>query len=327
MNHSNPSPLHTIFGAGQVGLKLAHVLLEQGIKVRIVRRGPPKEERRGLTWMQGDVTDLDFARKAAAGSVVVYNCTNPEDYHRWDELLPPLYGNILNAAIHARARLVMMDNLYMMGRPDSVPFNEDTANAPCSKKGALRDRLAGDVLAAHARGDLQATIGRASDYFGPDTPSSVILYPRNFSQLLKGGTLDLLGNPDERHSYSYTPDVARALAALGMSEVAWGKVWHLPVTWQGTTRGLLEEFANALGHKLKIRHLPRWMVKGLALFSPLMGAMEEMLYQWDGPFVVDDGRFVETFGFGATPIDLALQETLQSAGIQVRDAGMVEAAA
>jgi nucleoside-diphosphate-sugar epimerase len=302
---------HTIFGAGQVGMKLAHLLLDQGIAVRIVRRGKAKEEREGLTWMQGDITDQAFARMAAEGSTVVYNCTNPAAYHRWDELLPPLYDAVLDAAKHAGARLVMLDNLYMYGRPEEVPFSEDTKSQPCSKKGELRKRLAEKMMAAHARGEVQVAIGRASDYFGPDTPEGAVFMPRTFDQLMKGKVVETLGNPDTRHSYSYTPDVARGLAALGTSEKSWGRVWHLPVAWQGTTRGLLNEFATALGQeKPRIRKIPAWAIKGLGLVIPLMGAVAEMLYQWDGPFVVDDSRFVDTFGFGATPVNEAIRETL-----------------
>ncbi|MBC8069238.1 MAG: hypothetical protein IAG13_12960 [Deltaproteobacteria bacterium] len=43
--------------ACQVGTKLAHELLDQGFRGRLVRRGPAGPAREGLTWMSGDVLD------------------------------------------------------------------------------------------------------------------------------------------------------------------------------------------------------------------------------------------------------------------------------
>ena len=49
------------------------------------------------------------------------------------------------------------------------------------------------------------------------------------------------------------------------------------------------------GRELKVARLPRWIVKTAAVVMPLMRELDEMLYQWEEPFVVDDRRFRERF--------------------------------
>jgi nucleoside-diphosphate-sugar epimerase len=304
--------IHTIFGAGQVGTKLARVLAEQGYRVRLVRRSAPGEPIEGVEWMQGDATDAAFADEACRGAASVYNCTNPRDYHGWEGVLEPLFTAILEAAARAGARLVVLDNLYMYGRPEQTPFDEHTPMKPCSDKGRMRARLVAELWAAHKRGEVRVTTGRASDYFGPDSPNAAIFHGRFFDQLRKGAAVELMGNPELRHSYSYTPDVARGLAILGTHDEAIGRAWHLPVSAQISTRELVERFAHAAGREPKMRVIPKWALRLLGVFVPMVGAVAEMLYQWEVPFVLDDGAFRRVFGVGPTPLDQAIAETLQS---------------
>ena len=304
--------VHTIFGAGQIGTQLARELASRGIDVRLVRRGPATEEIRGVTWLRGDATDRAFADAAVRGASVVYNCTNPPDYHRWRGVLEPLYRSIWGAASRAGARLVQLDNLYMIGRPATVPFDESTEMRPCSDKGELRASLARELAEMHARGEIEATTGRASDFFGPRTPSAAIFRPDVYERIRRGKTVYVFGDPDMPHSYSYTPDVARGLAVLGTHPAAAGRVWHLPAASQGTTRELVARFAEHAGTSVTVRAVPTFLLRAAAIASPLMGALAEMLYQWETPYVMDDSAFRRTFGVGPTPLDEAIATTLES---------------
>ncbi len=312
MSQTRQTPIHTIFGAGQVGARLARQLAADGFVVRLVRRGPAREAIDGVTWMQGDVTDPAFADAACSGASVVYNCVNPTAYHLWREVLVPLFTAVREAATRAGARLVVLDNLYLYGAPERAPFDERTPARPCSEKGELRARLARELFEAHERGDVEVTTGRASDYFGPRTPNAAVFHERFFSQLAKGGAVEVLGDPDQPHSYSYTPDVARGLAILGTHPGAVGRAWHLPVAAQLTTRELIERFASAAGRPAKIRVIPTWVVRAVGVFVPLAGALVEMVYQWETPYLADDGDFRRTFGVEPTSLDEAIQTTLAS---------------
>jgi nucleoside-diphosphate-sugar epimerase len=300
--------LHVVFGAGQIGTRLAHLLLARGLRVRMVRRGEPGRPLPGLEWRRADIADASAAAEAARGAAVVYDCANPAEYHRWDEVLPPLKRGVREAAARAGARLVVLDCLYMVGRPERVPFDEDTPMRPCSRKGELRAMLARELFEAHARGDLRATSGRASDYFGPDVPLA-LLGTRFAKRILAGKPLEMGGDPDQPHGYSYAPDVARGLAVLGANPSADGKVWHLPLAWTGTTRGLVEAIGAALGRQGTVRPAPDWLMRAVGLFNPMLGAAAEMTYQWKVPYVIDDRRFRAAFGVEPTGPEQAVAET------------------
>jgi nucleoside-diphosphate-sugar epimerase len=301
---------HTVFGAGQVGTKLAHELLDQGFLVRLVRRGPAGAPREGLTWMSGDVLDPAFADEAARGAVAVYNCVNPPDYSKWHGVLEPMMRAVRGAATRAGARLVVLDCLYMYGAPETTPFDEDTPMRPCSDKGELRAMLVDEMFEAHRRGEVEVTTGRASDYFGPDSPRSMLLHPRALSRMLAGKSVEVFADPDMPHAYNYTGDVARALAVLGTRPEAVGRAFHLPAAWTGTSRGLLERCGALLGRPVGITVIPRWALAAIGLVWAEGRAIRKMLYQWDRPYVLDDRRFRSTFGMEATPIDDALRATL-----------------
>ena len=159
--------LHVLFGGGQVGQPLARILLGRGKRVRIVKRsggGLPE----GTELVQGDATNLNFCVEAARGASTVYHCMNPPYYGRvWAELLPRYMENLIAAAGRNGARLVVLDNVYMLGRPQGKPLDEDTPPRPCSQKGEIRARVAERMWEAHRCGDVRATSARASDFYGP----------------------------------------------------------------------------------------------------------------------------------------------------------------
>jgi len=312
------SSIHTVLGAGQIGIALASHLAAAGHRVRLVRlvrRGPARTALPGVTWLRGNVLDPDFADEACRGACSVYNCTNPADYHRWEEVLPPLARAVREAAIRAGARLVVLDNLYMVGRPECAPFDEHHPLRPCSEKGRLRARMVEELRAAERRGDLRVATGRASDFFGPETPNAVIFHPRFFRRLAAGRPIEVMGDPEQPHSYSYTPDVARSLAILGTRHEAVGRTWHLPVAAQCSTRELVERFAAIARRPVRLRRIPTWALMAVGRFVPLVHAIAEMTYQWELPYLADDSAFCRAFGVGPTPLDDAISATLRAHGV------------
>lgn len=299
------APLHVVLGAGQIGGRVASLLLGRGLRVRMVNRDLRAPAPAGVERMAGDITDHAFAERAAAGASVVYDCMNPP-YHQWPTLLLPIAAGALHGAARAGARLVALDCLYMYGRPEG-PMTEDSPLRPCSKKGALRVELGALRLDAHQRGEVRVAIGRASDFFGADLPLSA--FSERFWQRARAGRpVECMGDPDMPHSYSYVEDVARALVTLGERDQALGRVWHLPTPPAESTRALCERIGRAVGRPIAVAGVPRWVLRTAGVFSRFMREVHEMAYQWDVPFVIDDSRFCETFGHGATPIEQAVGE-------------------
>ncbi|MBS2014804.1 MAG: NAD(P)H-binding protein [Deltaproteobacteria bacterium] len=291
--------LHVVLGAGQVGPRVAELLLERGHRVRIARKSAAPSRVPGLETISLDVRDAKAVAEAAKGASVVYDCVNPP-YHEWPEKLLPMVRGVVEGARAAGARLVALDNLYMYG--DTTLLNEESKVAPVSKKGKLRAE-AGEIRLAAG-----ASIGRAADFFGPNTPLT-LLGDHFWNRVLAGKSAQLFGDPQQRHAYSYTPDVAAGLVALGSRPGTEG-VWMLPVQPAETTAQVVARFGAALGQRIAISPVPTWVVRAMGVFDPTMRELAEMTYQWKQPYVVDDGKFRQAFGFGPTPWDEAIETTV-----------------
>src|SRR4029079_5970756 len=84
----------------------------------------------------------------------------------------------------------------------------------------------------------------------PTATSAAGFGPRLFA----GRPVELLGDPDQPHTYSYGPDVADALIMLGLIDPTlsigadvYGRVWHLPALPAESTQTSLTRFAYAVG--------------------------------------------------------------------------------
>ena len=91
-----------------------------------------------------------------------------------------------------------------------------------------------------------------------------------FGPALAGKTIQVLGNPDLPHTYTYVPDIAKGLAILGAREEALGQAWHLPSAQTVTTREFIQMICDEAGQKPHIQAAPRWLIQGMALFNPMM---------------------------------------------------------
>ncbi|MFM7232220.1 MAG: alpha/beta fold hydrolase [bacterium] len=278
---------HVVFGAGQVGRLLVDHLLSRGYRVRSVQRSEQRQHHPSLEVVRADVLDKAAALRAAAGATVVYHCAGAP-YAQWSSVLPTMYRNIAAAAMATRARLVVLDNVYAVGATGT--FDEDTPERPCSRKGALRKQLVDEYRDMHAKGELAVAIGRASDFIGPGANNTMLLHPRSIRQLLSGRKVDVIGDIDQPHSWSYTPDVARGLMELGLHPQLDGLTLHLPVLAPRSVRFMLNALATALKLPLRVRRMPGWMLAAVSTFDPTMGELHEMRYQFENPFVMSDTR-------------------------------------
>jgi len=313
---------HVVFGAGAVGLAIADALLARGVapgQVRVVNRSGHAPLPAGVQTLGGDASDPGFAVHAAAGARVVYQVLNAP-YHRWAQDFPALQDGVIAAAAAAGARLVTLENVYAYGAPvtgpdgTARPFTEDSALAAHTRKGAVRARMHAALMAAHASGRVEVAVGRASDYFGPRGGGQAVnLGDQAMRAALADGKAQVLGDPDQPHTYSYIPDIAAGLAILGEHPDAPGKVWHLPNDPRTrTTRQLLDLAYQAAGHsRARLQRVPVLALRGVGLFKPAARETVEMLYEFDRPFVVDSFR-ITALGARHTPLEQAIEATLAS---------------
>ena len=185
-------------------------------------------------------------------------------YTRWAKEFPALNDTIVAAVQRAGAKLVVADNLCMYG-PMTGPISELTQQEPESRKGRLRKQLAASLLAAAETRALRVTIGRASDYFGPEGAHSVA--GMMVTDALDGKTVRWPANADVPHTFSYLPDVTRGLVVLGERDEANGEVWVLPAAPPITARAFVTLIGQACGQpvKLSVTSKLAMRVAGLAI--------------------------------------------------------------
>lgn len=303
-----PADLHVIFGTGPVGCWTARALRSQGHAVRAVNRSGvrPGLMPADVEMVKADVADLTQAATAATGASVIYQALNPP-YHLWHQFFPALQAAALSAAKTANAKYVSIENLYMYD--SAKPMTERSPVSPVSRKGALRQKMAEDVMAAHARGEVRATAVRSSDYYGPGVLSSS-LGERVFGNLVAGKKAQLVGSTTMPHSFAYIEDVGLAAATLGTHDKALGQVWiapHAPAKTQGQ---MVEEACRVLGVEPRMSAVSPLMMRLVGLFVPEARATVEMIYEFTAPFVVDSSRIEREFSLSATPIPIAIERTI-----------------
>ena len=190
-------------------------------------------------------------------------------------------------------------------------MTEATPQRATDRKGTQRARLAADLLARHERGEVEVAIGRSSDYFGPHGRNTGV-GERVFGSMLTGKAASGVGSIDAEHSFSYLPDLARAMVVLGDRDGAAGRAWHLPVMDPMTVRAFLERAFAVAGLPVRIRVDGPLMLRVAGLFVPMAREVGVVLYQWTQPFVSDWSAFEKAFGpFGRTPLDEALAATIE----------------
>ncbi len=300
-------PENVIFGTGPLGLAIARRLVTSGQQVRLVNRSGNAHVPPGAELAQADATDPEATRRVCEGAAVVYHCATAA-YGRWAQFLPPLMNGIIEGAAAVRAKLVYGDNLYAYGRVEG-PIREDLPYRPVGPNTRARAEVATTLLSAHAAGKLRATIGRASDFYGPHARQSTA-GDDIFARALDGRAVRLLQNPDTLHTYTFIDDFASGLVTLAQREEALGQVWHMPSASTITTRQFVDMVFAKLERPTRIQIAPNLAIDFLALFAPLMAAVKETSYQRVQPWVVDHEKFTQAFGGQPTPHEQAIVETL-----------------
>jgi nucleoside-diphosphate-sugar epimerase len=293
--------MQTILGSGgSIGRPLARELVKYTDEIRLVARNPQKVNESDRLF-PADLTDPSMVDKAVAGSRVVYAVVGFEyRLSVWRSTWPPFMRQLIESCKRHNARLVFFDNVYMYD-PSAIPHMTESSavNAP-SRKGAIRQEVSDMIMAEVGRGGLEALIARAADFYGPENSNSMlnIMVADN---LVKGKKAQVFGGLDKVHTYTYTPDAAAATALLGNTDDAYGQVWHVPTTDERITqRQWIRMIAEELGVQAKTQPVPRWMIKMLGLFIPVMREFPEMLYQYENDYVFDSGKFEKRFGIKAT---------------------------
>lgn len=305
--------MQTILGAnGTIGKILAKELSQYTDRVRLVSRNPRRINETDELH-PADLLKPGAVDSAVEGSDVVYLVVGLEYRLKvWEQQWPLLMRETIDACIRHNSKLVFFDNIYMYDKNSLPHMTEETPVNPSSRKGAVRKHISEMLLSAERKGKLTALIARSADFYGPDNKSSFV-NEMVLKNLAAGKSAMWFMNKNAVHSFTYTPDAAKATALLGNTPNAYGQVWHLPTDSSKLTgTDFIRLCAGELKVKPRITVLSQLMIRVLGLFIPVMREMPEMMYQYDRDYFFDSSKFTSRFGIAATPYPAGIRESCRS---------------
>ncbi len=302
--------VHTILGAnGVIAQGLSRSLAESGARIRQVSRHPRKVLPSDET-LSADLLDAGATARAVEGCEVAYLVAGLQYSTKvWREQWPKVMRNVIDACKRHRTRLVFFDNVYAYGLVEGV-MTEETPFNPSSKKGEVRAQIATTLLGEMKAGNLKAMIVRAADFYGPGALLS-LTHSTVFEKLRANKTPQWVGKGSKVHTFSYTPDAGRATAVLGRSSEAYGQTWHVPTSKEPLTgEGFVRMACELAGRPFKLQVAPRWMLRLMGLFVPILRENDEMMYQFEHDYRFDSGKIEAAFGLKATPYEQGIKQCL-----------------
>ncbi len=303
--------MQTILGAnGVIAQELSKNLLQHTTKIRQVSRNPKKVNPTDETF-SADLLNYEQTEKAVAGSEIVYLVAGlPYKTSLWQEQWPKVMKNVIDACKKHNSKLVFFDNVYAYGLVKGA-MTEETPFNPTSKKGEVRAKIATMLLDEIKAKNLTGMIVRGADFYGPNAKLS--LTHSTVSEKLKANKASQwIGNPKSIHTFTYTPDAGKSVAILGNTASAYNQTWHALTSKDKMTGEQYVRIACELANQpYKLQALPKWGVRVLGLFVPVLGEFVEMMYQFENDYVFDSSKIEKAFNLNATDYKAGIAETLR----------------
>jgi nucleoside-diphosphate-sugar epimerase len=308
-----------VIGAtGGVGGEVARALLARGWEVRALHRDPARaaSSNPGLRWVEGDAMDQASVDRAAEGMPVVVHAVNPPGYRNWAGLVLPMLDNTIAAATKNGAQVLLPGTVYNYGPDAGEAVDERAPQNPVTRKGLIRAEMEHRLQQAAARG-AKALVVRAGDFYGPRSGNSWLAQ----GMVPTAGPVRRIFNPGRAgvgHAWAYLPDLAETMARLleRRDELAAFDSFQFGGTWVEDNRAFAEAIRLAAGRPdAPIYRFPWPVVHALAPLNETAREMREMVYLWQRPLRLMDGKLRRFLGeVPATSLGEALRATLEGLG-------------
>ncbi|MFA5420101.1 MAG: NAD(P)H-binding protein [Bacteroidales bacterium] len=306
--------MQTILGAGgAIGIELAKSLKKYTTKIRLVSRNPKKVNDTDEL-LTADLLNFNEVENAVKGSSVVYVTVGFEyNLKVWTKNWPLFIGHVIKACKQHKCKMVFFDNMYMYDKNHLNGMTEETPINPPGKKGHIRAEMVRKIMSEVDSGQLTALIARSADFYGPSIQNASMLTEMVFKNFSLGKKANWMGSANFKHSFTYTPDAGMATALLGNTTDAYNQTWHLPTTANPFTgKEWIEAIAGEMGVVPKYQVAPKFLVRILGLFIPIMKEMVEMIYQYDRDYVFDSSKFEKRFGIKPTSYAEGIQKIVKT---------------
>ena len=293
---------------GHIGKAVAEAFVAAGWSVAGMARRD-RHKLPGVRFVAGDADSVGDMQRAIGDAPVVVNALNLP-YHQWDKgRMEAQMARVIEALGTSGRTMLFPGNIYNYGAADRL-VTPDLPQRPQTPRGAIRVRVEQMFQAAAARGDIQAIILRAGDFYGPG--SSNDWFDLAMFREIRKGRVATMGKAGVGHCWAYLPDLARAFEALASlrATLASFESFHFAGHFVSPER-MRSAIERAAPMPVEVRPFPLWIMRLIGLVDPLMRETGKMDYLWRHPMELADDRLTDLLGrsFG-TPFEAAVAATI-----------------
>ncbi len=305
-------------GAGFIGSHLAQTLVTKGQDVVVLdnlaagRRENLRAAENGpgrLTFMEGDIRDLDTCRRAVEGAdYVLHQAARPSVQRSVEN---PLLShevnvtgglNVLNAAREAGVKRFVSassSSVYGDRKPLDAPKREDMESMPMSPYAANKVAMELYLRVFHKVYGLETVSLRYFNVFGPrqdpDSPYAAVI-PRFLFTLLKGESPVIFGDGRQSRDFTWVGNVVAANLAACTAPGAAGRAINVASSDSHDLLDLVAALRRLTGVKAEPSFGPsrtgdvRYSLADLALAKELLGFKVEVNFEQGLARLVDLAR-------------------------------------
>lgn len=244
---------------GFIGKHLVRELVAQGFQVKALTRRPQPQSK-NISWIEGDLENTHALSQLIKNADVFFHLAglvkarNRKDFNRVNSQSVQTLIEIIQATT-ARPHFILLSSLAARERYLS-------SYAESKRKGE-------EILCRNA-GNIPWTILRPPGIYGPGDKETLKIFKAITFRLAP-----LPGRPENRASWIYAPDLARAMIATGGNTKCFGQILDVDDgTMEGYSHKKMYETASLI---LNIKPfqvvLPRFFLKFLAHFNVLFSTI------------------------------------------------------
>jgi UDP-glucose 4-epimerase len=271
-------------GAGTIGSAVVRRLLrDPAFQIRVAdHRRAPEWMREGCELHEGDLRDLDVARKALTGCSHVIHLAaivgGIANFHQLPFTLTEVNNALTGAIVHAAIeqdvqRFTYVSSSMVFERTSDFPTAEtdlDACPAPRSAYGF--SKLSGEVYsrAAHDQHGLRFTICRPFNAYGPgerpdpDEPGIAHAVPDLIAKVLSGQRpLQIFGSGEQTRTLTHVDDIADGIVTAMASPAGENEDFNISAADERTVAEIAALIWEACGEdpaELSLKHLPSFTV-------------------------------------------------------------------
>lgn len=244
-----------VTGAGGfIGRHLCRRLIDEGAKIHGVSRneqkvGPPK-----LTWWQGDLSNLEFARQmiASVKPAYIFHLASHVVGHRELEAVQPTFHANLHSAVNllTAASEVGCQRIILAGSQEEPEVGQSSYAVPASPYAAAKWAASAYARMCHALYKTPVTIARIFMVYGPGQKDTKKLVPYTILSLLRGSAPRLTSG-ERPVDWIYVRDVAEGLMAIAHSGGLEGRTVDLGSGSLVSVRQVVENISDIINNAVR----------------------------------------------------------------------------